>query len=129
MLNKQKIREEFYQDVARYVYDYLYDSDLEGIVIKLDSKQEKRLMKTLMEKCFYASNDTETDYVRLEMFDLGVRGRYVIKGTTLNMDNFMSICYKYALNEDSRLPVPAQRGLFKEILDIGFETIINQPKM
>lgn len=116
----------FYLDVSRYTYNYLDDSRLDNLVIKLANKDEKRIFKALIKNSFLIVNEKETDAVMFDICELGVRVRFIESDKGETYIDFVNMLYHYADTEDSRLVNLTEKRLFRESLDYGFNYLASK---
>lgn len=118
----------FYLDVARYVFDYMCDSHKKAFVIHTRSEEEQNILHILLKECFYLPNGEKTNYVKLEMFELGVRSIYVEEQDAEDYESFVNSLYRYADKEDSMIEKDVQKRLFTESLRHGFKVLSQSNK-
>lgn len=123
MENNKNLMNGFYLDVARYTFDYLFESRRKSVIISLNDSKEKRIMGRLLEKCFYQNKSSKLDCVEFTMFELGIKGEYVNKEATLTFVEYVDALMRYARDEDSKVFKYTRKRLFQESLNYGFNRL------
>lgn len=114
----------FYLDVARYTFNYLFETRRKSFVISLQTKKEMKAMKLLLKNCFYQRGIFTKSYVELKMFELGVKGEYVDECKSITFDEYKEILSRYAKSEDFTISSYTRKKLFQDNLNGGFEEIL-----
>ena len=120
MQKKNSIRKEFYLDVSRYTFDYLFDIGKKSMVVHLNNKLERKVMSTLMKNCFLGFSIKKTNYVLLRLCSDGIKASYISEKASVSMDEFICILFDYAKMEDKKIEHMTQSKVFTNIISKGF---------
>lgn len=123
MKNKFDNLEDFYLDVSRYTFDYLFDNELKSFNIQLYTKLDKRIMSSLFRNSFIPIKSKRTNYVSLKITPEGIKGTYVSESESISLDDYIRILFKYAKKEDKKIEHLTQRKLFQNIIRNGFANL------
>ena len=122
-MNSNNELKEFYLDIARYTFDYLFENRETSFVIKLSSNKERRRFKAIMDNAFIFVESNETSCVLIYVDKVGICARYVEGSEGESYDDFVNMLYRFADREDSTLTHVTTKRLFTESLRNGFKYI------
>ena len=113
----------FFLDIGRYTFDYLFDNDKSKVRILLSNDNEKKVMKTLLERCEIPTSNSLSDIISISIEDFGLSANYISDEYDMTFTQFIEMLYKYAEKDDQAVKTMVEKRLFKESLDYGFRRI------
>lgn len=114
---------EFYLDVSRYTFDYLFDIGKRSFVIELNSKSERKMMSSLFRHAFISEGLKKSNYLLLKLSQEGIVATYINQKDGISFEEYVGILYSYAKQEDKKIEHLTQSKLFENIIKSGFSTL------
>ncbi len=114
---------EFYLDVSRYTFDYLFDIGKRSFIIELNSKNERKMMSSLFRHAFISEGAKRSDHIMLKMSQEGITASYVDKKDGISFEEYVRILFSYAKQEDKKIEHLTQSKLFENIIESGFSNL------
>ena len=123
MGSKKYNNNEFYLDLRRYTFDYLFDNEQNQLVIHLETSNDKRIMSSLLKHVFSVTNDNNSDYLLIKFSIKGLMASFVSEQDSITFIEYLKLVYKYAIEEDKKIEHLTHSKIFENIIKSGFSRL------